>query len=68
MNKEADITINGQRLTYAQAMTIRVIVATSLSDFDDPDFLGKDKHGRNMVQLYKKSLNEIQDMIFENLS
>lgn len=53
MSKEPDITINGIRLTEAQAMLVRVAV----SGFD-PD-CGDDAHGEYMTKAYTKLRREV---------
>ncbi len=58
MDTEADITINGTRLTEGQAMTVRV----ALSDLAASLFaggLGDDEHGKRMTDGYQKRLTEI---------
>ncbi len=54
---EPDITINGQKLTEAQAMTVRV----ALSDFYTglEAGLGDDEHGKRMTAAYRARLEEL---------
>ena len=56
---EPIITINGRTLTVAQAMTMRVAVASMLSEMSNADALGKDEHGRAMVVGYQANLHAI---------
>lgn len=57
--READVTINGHRLTGGQVMTLRV----ALSAFD-PD-CGDDEHGKRMTQQYKEKQAELLKMLIE---
>lgn len=50
---EPEITINGVRLTDAQAMAIRVAIASFDTD------CGNDEHGRAMTRAYTDRLNEV---------
>lgn len=55
---EADIIINGVRLSEGQSMTLRV----ALNDFQSSlvlDGLGDDKYGKTMVGLYLNRSDEI---------
>lgn len=63
---EAEITINGRKLSSAESMAVRVQVASALHDFADPDRLGTDDHGRSMTKLYRESLSNVQDYIMSN--
>lgn len=63
MTDEPRITINGQALTPAQAMTVRVAVESFAMDLDS-NGLGSDGHGLAMIQLYKARINEIRRAIF----
>lgn len=65
---EADIIINGVKLTDAQAMTLRVAIGGWLMDLQNPDHLGTDEHGRFMTAAYRLRASEIQDLIFLNLT
>lgn len=62
---EPEITINGNKLTEAQAITIRVAVESFYSDLEDKG-LGNDQHGKAMVSLYKERINEIRNIIFNH--
>ncbi len=57
---EPRITINGVQLDGAQAMTIRVAIASLLVELQDPDHLGADEHGRFMTKAYKARALELQ--------
>ena len=53
MSDEPDITINGTRLTSAQAMAVRVAVSSFDAD------CGDDEHGKAMSKIYTDRLNEV---------
>ena len=53
MNDEPEITINGVRLTNAQAMAVRVAVSSFDAD------CGDDEHGIAMTKAYTDRLNEV---------
>ena len=58
MNEEPRITINGQELTSAQAMTIRVAVGSFASELN-AEGLGDDQHGKAMTAGYLARIDEI---------
>ena len=62
MSEEPAITINGTRLTEAQAATIRCAVEALAASLDDG--LGDDEHGQKMVEGYRARIKEIRGMIF----
>lgn len=55
---EAKITINGQELTEAQAMTLRAAVTGFMADLAE-NGLGDDEHGKRMCKAYLQRGNEI---------
>ena len=55
---EAEITINGVRLSTAQAMTIRVALGSFALSLRS-DGLGDDEHGRAMTAGYLHAIGEI---------
>ncbi|MFQ6550473.1 hypothetical protein AADZ90_021225 [Aestuariibius sp. 2305UL40-4] len=59
---EPNISINGTRLTEGQAMAVRVAIASYLSEMQNPDALGDDRHGRNMAAAYKDRLSEVVNL------
>jgi len=61
---EPRIVINGQALSDAEAMTIRVALESFASDMSEPDALGDDTHGRTMVKLYLRAVDDIRQKIF----
>ncbi|MDB6104127.1 MAG: hypothetical protein JWO52_4126 [Gammaproteobacteria bacterium] len=60
---EPVITINGQRCTEAQAVTIRCAIENLASDLHDSG-LGEDEHGREMTRLYLQRIAEIRVLVF----
>jgi len=65
--KEADIVINGVKLTFAQSMTLRVAMSSFRSEMSEEDALGNDEHGKFMAEAYAKRSDEIIELIFRNL-
>lgn len=65
--KEAEITINGVKLSFAQSCTVRVAISSWLSSLNDPNGEELEALGEIGV-LYQKRLREIQTMIFLNLN
>jgi len=65
--KEADIIINGVRLTFAQSMTLRVAMCSFLSEMSEDNALGSDEHGKLMSDVYAKRSREIINLIFKGL-
>lgn len=59
--QEPDITINGTKLTVAQAMTERVALTEFLAALADG--LGDDDHGRAMTNGYREALADIYRLI-----
>lgn len=52
---EADITINGKALTFAESMTLRVAVSSYLMSMNEPNALGPDLQGREIAAGYARS-------------
>jgi hypothetical protein len=65
---EAVVLVNGIHLSVGQSMALRVAVGHMLHDLQDPLHLGDDEHGRFMVKAYKARLEEVQELIFRNLT
>ena len=59
MNAEPEITINGQRLSEGQALTLRVALQNFLSDLREPNALGSDLLGQQIAQNYRNRGGEI---------
>jgi hypothetical protein len=60
---EADITINGTKLTFAQAMTVRVALSSFAMQLTDPTWqrdLGTIATG------YRAQLDALHSLIFKN--
>lgn len=62
-DKEPTVTINGIMLTEAQAMTVRVAIESFAMSLKS-DGLGDDAHGKEMVKLYGRRINDIRRFIF----
>ena len=62
---EARITINGQPLTTAQSMTIRVALSLFLMDMNNESALGGDATGEDIRQNYLARGREIFKLIRE---
>ena len=62
MTDEAIITINGNVLTIAQSITLRVALA-SFSSAIKIEGLGDDDHGKTMTNRYLSVCREIEDMM-----
>ncbi len=60
---EADVTINGVRLTVAQSMALRVAATSFLQEMETPGALGDDMHGRTMVKNYRARLTEVLNLM-----
>ena len=56
---EPDITINGVRLTTAEAMTVRVALSAFAMDLKCEGSLGDDDHGHAMRDGYLAALRDI---------
>ncbi len=56
---EPRIEINGQQLSAAQAMTVRVACTSYLEEMANPDALGSDALGRQMTAAYSAQLAEV---------
>lgn len=51
---EANVTINGTQLTFAEAMTLRVALSDFMMGIATPDALGSDETGRGIRDGYQK--------------
>lgn len=60
---EADITINGQQLSFAESLTLRVAIGSFQMGLT-ADGLGDDQHGKAMVESYLAHTNSITEKIF----
>jgi len=64
---EANIMINGEKLTFAQSMTVRVAMSSFTLSLQ-ADGLGDDEHGNHMYKSYLKNIREINKLIFKSMS
>jgi hypothetical protein len=60
---EADITISGVALTFAESMTVRVALETFAHVLLNQG-LGKDKEGSVIAENYLRSIDSIRQLIF----
>lgn len=61
--EEADITINGEALTFAQSMTVRMAVSTFLLHLRDEDFA---KSLGRVGDNYRDRLREVEALIMRS--
>jgi hypothetical protein len=61
MQDEAEITINGVRLTDAESMTVRVAIDTLANVLADS--LATESDGAALAERYMASLNRIQGLL-----
>jgi hypothetical protein len=64
---EATIIIAGKPLTQGQSMAVRVAVTNMLTEMSDPNALGDDAAGRQMVEGYHARLTEVISLILRGL-
>lgn len=62
LTEEPIIIVNGNTLTKAQAMTVRVALSHFSGSLTERG-LGEDIHGQEMTKLYLRRINEIEDSI-----
>lgn len=61
---EAEVHINGTRLSVGHVMTLRTVCVSALENFEsNPDALGDDDHGRLMVAAYSARLRELLELM-----
>lgn len=60
---EPNIIINGQILTVAQAMAVRVAITNFHAETADMHALGNDEHGMKMCTAYHLRLSEVVKLI-----
>jgi hypothetical protein len=60
MQEEADITINGVKLTDAESMTVRVAIDTLANVLAESL---QEQEGRELTQVYIASLSRIQTLM-----
>jgi hypothetical protein len=59
---EAEIFINGAKLTHAQSATLRVAIS-SMRDEIKAEGLGNDEHGKIMAAAYLARLDELTALL-----
>ena len=58
---EADVTINGKPLNFAQVMTLRIAISGFITRLhDEVNALGDDDHGKAMRKSYLERAREIE--------
>jgi hypothetical protein len=62
---EPTIAVNGHTLNQAQAMTVRVALESFAALLSEPYALGTDGHARELTELYKMRLAQVQMMMYE---
>ncbi|MCZ7861327.1 hypothetical protein O9X98_07955 [Agrobacterium salinitolerans] len=62
-NPEADIVINGVKLTPGQSMALRVACTSYMSEMSEPGKLGDDAHGEAMRKGYHEHMEAILGLI-----
>jgi hypothetical protein len=60
---EPAITVNGRRLTEAQAMTVRVALNHFSRDMGESGALGGGEHGKAMSKAYQHRAGEALEMM-----
>ncbi len=60
---EAEIIINGVKLSPGQAMTVRVALQSFATDMAQPDALGSDVTGRAIAAGYLRNISTINNAI-----
>jgi hypothetical protein len=56
---EADVVINGVKLSPSQSMSLRVACTRYLDTMSEPGTLGNDEHGEGMRIRYHQHMSEI---------
>lgn len=67
MENEAEIIVNGHKLTAGESMTVRVAVTSLHNEMSDPDFLGKDDMGRSITHGYMRNSYSVLQKIIPDL-
>jgi len=66
--KEAEIIINGRKLSHAESMTLRVAISHFASDMREVGVLGLDEVGEGIRLGYFKNASEIERFIVESIN
>jgi len=64
--EEATIMINGKRLTFGEAMTVRVAIESFAMDLHT-DGLGDDDSGKKTTALYLDNINAIRQALYKKV-
>jgi hypothetical protein len=56
---EANVVVNGQKLSFGQAMALRVAASSFLTEMNQPGALGSDDAGRAIAKGYGERLSEV---------
>lgn len=67
MHDEAEIIINGHKLTPGESMTVRVAVTNMHNEMSNPDALGTDDMGRSITKGYMKNSYSVLQKIIPDL-
>ncbi len=59
MFNEPSIIINDEKLSVAEAMTLRVAITSFLAEMQEPDALGDDETGRGIQAGYRAACQSI---------
>lgn len=62
--KEADIIIEGRKLSFAESMTVRVALTNYIMEMDT-NGLGDDEHGKFMANAYATNARTVIDTILK---
>lgn len=62
---EAEVIINGIKLTNAQSMTLRAALTDFRAQMSSDGALGDDPHGRSMTQAYRDRASEVLGLIHQ---
>lgn len=65
MNNHPQFAINGVNLTPAQCSVVWTALQSFSIEMQNPLALGDDEHGRTMVKLYRKRVNEINQIALD---
>jgi len=64
---EADITVEGVRLSFGQSLALRVAATDFFNQMSDSVIAcGEDEHGRRMTQAYRTRLSEVLRLMVGN--
>jgi hypothetical protein len=64
--KEPEVIINGVKLNFAEAMTLRVAISSYASEMSQKHALGKDKVGEDIRKGYLRNARKVEEYMFLN--